>query len=188
MNNGIASPIVADCTRSGKGHVKAFDCTSVSVGRLDRLEDNTLCIHKAIERRSRRSPKSEAVAAWDAKWTYEELEDLSSQLASRLTSLDIGPESLVPFCFDKSAWAIVAILGVLKAGAAFVPLDPTYPIDRLRKIIIKPKPVLSYHLPRMRNCVADSSTKSSLSTVLLRRGYQPKPVIGLQWHQRMLHM
>ena len=139
MNNGIASPIVADCTRSGKGHVKAFDCTSVSVGRLDRLEDNTLCIHKAIERRSRRSPKSEAVAAWDAKWTYEELEDLSSQLASRLTSLDIGPESLVPFCFDKSAWAIVAILGVLKAGAAFVPLDPTYPIDRLRKIINQTK-------------------------------------------------
>lgn len=139
MNNGTIFPAATDMTTSGRGHSKAVGRTSVSVRQIDRNNDDKLCIHQAITRRARQSPNCEAICAWDAKWTYEELDHLSSRLASRLISLGIGPESLVPFCFEKSAWAIVTILGILKAGGAFVPLDPTYPIDRLRTIINETK-------------------------------------------------
>ncbi|KEF63699.1 uncharacterized protein A1O9_01677 [Exophiala aquamarina CBS 119918] len=139
MSNGTISPVATGIAASGRDHLNAAGQTNVLLRQIDRNNDKKLCIHQAIARRSKQSPKSEAISAWDAKWTYEELEDLASRLANRLISLGIGPESLVPFCFEKSAWAIVAILGVLKAGGAFVPLDPTYPVDRLRTIINETK-------------------------------------------------
>lgn len=135
MNHGVIFPVAVDTAATGRDGLKGFGQASVSVRQLDTDDNIWLCIDQAIARRSRHAPKNEAICAWDAEWTYEELEDLSARIANRLIALGIGPESLVPFCFEKSAWAIVAILGILKAGGAFVPLDPTHPVDRLRNII-----------------------------------------------------
>jgi amino acid adenylation domain-containing protein/non-ribosomal peptide synthase protein (TIGR01720 family) len=93
------------------------------------------CIHQVFSQRVRESPDSEAVCGWDQQFSYSELDTLSSRLAFRLVSLNVGSEVLVPLCFEKSAWTIVAMMAVLKAGGAFVPLDPSYPVKRLQQII-----------------------------------------------------
>ncbi|KAL4914140.1 hypothetical protein BDW62DRAFT_148110 [Aspergillus aurantiobrunneus] len=93
------------------------------------------CIHDVIHERARLHPQREAVCAWDGSFTYEELDSLASDLAYYLRARDVGPETRVALCFDKSKWNIVAMLGVLKAGGAFVPLDPTHPASRLQSLI-----------------------------------------------------
>lgn len=76
-------------------------------------------------------PQATAIDAWDGRFSYAELEELSSLLASYLTTLGVGPEDIVPLCFDKSKWVIVAALGVIKSGGAFVFFDPHHPRARL---------------------------------------------------------
>ena len=93
------------------------------------------CVHVLVERQVKARPSAVAVDGWDATFTYRELDQLSGKLAHHLVSLGIGPEVLVPLCFDKSAWTIVAMLAVLKAGGACVALNPAHPIDRLQDII-----------------------------------------------------
>lgn len=73
--------------------------------------------------------------------TYQELDSLSNGLARSLGSLGVGPGIFVPFAFKKSCWATVAMLGVLKAGGAFLPLDPTDPEPRLQGLLADVVPV-----------------------------------------------
>ena len=94
------------------------------------------CVHDIINQRTQSLPKSTpSVCSWDVDLTYAELISLSKRLAKHLISLDVGPESYIPICFEKSAWAVVGIMGVLQAGAAFVPLDPSHPDDRIKFIL-----------------------------------------------------
>ncbi|KFA54459.1 hypothetical protein S40293_07999 [Stachybotrys chartarum IBT 40293] len=95
------------------------------------------CIHHAISEQAALRPSAEAVCAWDGSFSYAELEATADQLAHRLEASGVGPEVFVPICFDKSKWTIVAILAVLKAGAVFVPLDPTHPVPRLQALAHK---------------------------------------------------
>ncbi|KAI1747345.1 hypothetical protein F4782DRAFT_521601 [Xylaria castorea] len=92
-------------------------------------------IHDLVTSAARQQPNKRALEAWDGDMTYEELECLSDQLAWRLSQRGVGPEIFVPLCFEKSKWAIVAMLGILKAGGAFVPLDPAHPDTRLSMIL-----------------------------------------------------
>ncbi|KAF2177349.1 amino acid adenylation domain-containing protein [Zopfia rhizophila CBS 207.26] len=92
------------------------------------------CIHEVIRDRVENRPEKEAVCAWDGNLTFAELDDISTTLACRLVKLGVGPETFVPLCFHKSKWAVVSMLAVLKAGGAFVPLDPTHPIPRLQSL------------------------------------------------------
>lgn len=101
-----------------------------------RLPKVDRCVHEVIERQSRQLPTSTpAVCSWDGDLTYTKLITLSTRLSHQLSALGVGPESYVPICFEKSLWAVVAMLGVLQAGGAFVPLEPTHPEDRLKFII-----------------------------------------------------
>ncbi|KAL5045768.1 hypothetical protein BDW71DRAFT_208032 [Aspergillus fruticulosus] len=98
-------------------------------------ETSDRCIHDVIGEQARLHPQREAVCAWDGSLTYGELDGLASELAYRLKAHGVLPETLVALCFDKSKWNIVAMLGVLKAGGAFVPLDPSHPTSRLRSLV-----------------------------------------------------
>ncbi|RCI16232.1 hypothetical protein L249_3146 [Ophiocordyceps polyrhachis-furcata BCC 54312] len=93
------------------------------------------CVHQVFERQARRRPSSPAVCSWDGELTYAELDKLSTKLAHELSRLAVGPEVFVPYSFEKSLYAVVATLAVLKAGGAFVPLDSSHPQDRLRSIV-----------------------------------------------------
>ncbi|RYP33087.1 hypothetical protein DL767_004872 [Monosporascus sp. MG133] len=93
------------------------------------------CIHDLVTEQATKNPDGLAIDAWDGQLTYHELEELSGLLALRLRHRGVRKEIKVPICFEKSKWAVVSILAILKAGGAFVPLDPAYPVDRLRGIV-----------------------------------------------------
>ncbi|RFU23936.1 hypothetical protein B7463_g12404, partial [Scytalidium lignicola] len=92
------------------------------------------CIHDVISQQTHENPKNSAIDSWDGHLSYGELDRISSCLAVYLSSLGVGPEIFVPLCFEKPKWAIVAILGVIKAGGAYVLMDPSNPIEGMRSI------------------------------------------------------
>ena len=93
------------------------------------------CIHHLIDQRTSEDPDALAIDGHDGSFTYRRLDQVSSKLASRLVALGVGPEVAVAIYFEKSVWAIVSILAILKAGGMFVPIDPAFPIDRVQYII-----------------------------------------------------
>ncbi|CAG8360099.1 unnamed protein product [Penicillium salamii] len=92
------------------------------------------CVHDIILQQCQSQPTAPAVCAWDGEWTYGELDLVSSSLAHQLQSNGVVPDSFVPVLMDKSRWVPIALLAILKAGGAFVLLDPTQPIQRLQDI------------------------------------------------------
>jgi amino acid adenylation domain-containing protein len=76
-------------------------------------------------------PNAVAVMARTESITYDELDKRANQLANYLISLGVGPETIVGLCLDRSLESIICALAVLKAGGAYLPLDPAYPAERL---------------------------------------------------------
>lgn len=94
------------------------------------------CIHDLVRERTALQPNSLAISSWDTKFTYTQLDQLSSRLAGKLVQdFGIRAEISVPLCFDKSAYAVVAMLAVMKAGGICVPLNPAHPKTRLLHIL-----------------------------------------------------
>jgi natural product biosynthesis luciferase-like monooxygenase protein len=89
------------------------------------------CIHELFETQVNRTPARIAVTAADARLTYRELSCRADRLAGYLRSLGAGPDIPVGVCLERSSDIVVALLAVLKAGAAYVPIDPVYPKERL---------------------------------------------------------
>ena len=89
------------------------------------------CLHHWIEDQVDRTPDAIAVEFADDSLTYRELDQRANQLAHYLQSKGIKPDTLVGVCVERSLEMVIALLGILKAGAAYVPLDPTYPTERL---------------------------------------------------------
>jgi amino acid adenylation domain-containing protein len=94
-----------------------------------------LCLHELIDAQVERSPEDVAVIFEGRQMTYREADSKSNQLAHYLQSLGIGPERLVAILMDRSPEMVIALLATLKAGAAYVPLDPAYPKKRLDYIL-----------------------------------------------------
>ncbi|CAH0057103.1 unnamed protein product [Clonostachys solani] len=93
------------------------------------------CIHDKIHQVAIAQPYASAIEVWDGKLTYNDLDSLSEALASQLIDSGVRPGMVVPMCMEKSRWAIVTMLGILRAGAAFVFLDPNAPQERLENIV-----------------------------------------------------
>lgn len=92
-------------------------------------------IHKEIEKQARLRPDAPAIYAWDGEFTYAELDAAASRLAHLLvTEYKVKVGDIVHVCFYKSAWHLVSILAVNKAGAAWSPIDPTHPLQRKQQI------------------------------------------------------
>ncbi|KMU90282.1 HC-toxin synthetase [Coccidioides immitis H538.4] len=93
------------------------------------------CFHQVVERHALDRPLAQAIDAWDAQLTYQDLSRLTTRLAQYLQTQGVGPRVIVPICFERSAWAIVAMLAVSKAGGAFVSIPPYLPLGRRAAII-----------------------------------------------------
>ena len=93
------------------------------------------CLHDLFHRQVLSHPSADAVSSWDGRFNYIEIDIASDNLANELISMGVGRGSLVPFCFEKSVRVTIAILAVLKAGGAIVPLDAAYPKQRLIEIV-----------------------------------------------------
>ena len=90
------------------------------------------CVNELFEQQAALTPHTEALVCGDDRLTYEELNRRANQLAHHLRSLGVGPEMLVAVMMERRVELVIAVLGILKAGAAFIPLDPAYPAPRLR--------------------------------------------------------
>ncbi|HYO16989.1 MAG TPA: amino acid adenylation domain-containing protein, partial [Thermoanaerobaculia bacterium] len=88
-----------------------------------------------VEDRARSTPGALAVADGNLRLSYGELHERAASLARTLSSLGAGPETRVAVCMERSAEMVVAQLAVLRAGAAYVPLDPAWPAERLRLLL-----------------------------------------------------
>ena len=93
------------------------------------------CIHRLFEERVERTPEAVAVVFAEQQLTYRELNGRANQLAHYLRNRGVGPEMLVGICVERSIDMVVGLLGILKAGGVYVPLDPTYPKERLGFIL-----------------------------------------------------
>jgi len=89
------------------------------------------CLHQLIEAQAKRTPDQVAVVFEDRRMTYRELDRRADQLAHHLKALGAGPDVRVGLLVDRSLEMVVGILGTLKAGAAYVPIDAAYPADRI---------------------------------------------------------
>jgi amino acid adenylation domain-containing protein len=89
------------------------------------------CVHELFEDQAVRTPDAVALAFEQYHLTYRELDQRANRLAHYLQKREVRPETLVGICVERSLEMIVGMLGVLKAGGAYLPLDPTYPEERL---------------------------------------------------------
>lgn len=94
-----------------------------------------LLAHRPFEMHAQLHPDRPAVTCGKTSLTYRELNEHANRLAHHLGSLDVGEGSVVGVCLDRSPELMVGILAILKAGAAYVPLDTTYPAERLHLMI-----------------------------------------------------
>ncbi|MCA9529981.1 MAG: amino acid adenylation domain-containing protein [Myxococcales bacterium] len=117
-------------TNRGGAHLRATPKAAHAAA-----EAGLVPIHHRIAEQVRARPQAEAVAFDGARLTYGELEGRANGLAARLTEAGVGPDVLVAVCLGRGPDLIVSLLAVLKAGGAFLPLDPEQSPERVRYII-----------------------------------------------------
>src|SRR5438445_4253642 len=93
------------------------------------------CVHELFEEQVARTPQAVAVIYEEERLSYGELNERANRLAWRLRDLGVGPETIVGLMVERSIEMVVALLGVLKAGAAYVPLDPGSTRERLKYMV-----------------------------------------------------
>jgi len=100
-------------------------------GNDTRKERGGECFHQLFEAQVEQTPNAIAIVFEDQHLTYSELNNRANQLAHHLQQLGVNPDVVVGICVERSVEMIVGLLGILKADGAYLPLDPTYPQERL---------------------------------------------------------
>jgi len=214
MGNDIAADLIYDAERfdeetAGRmvGHLETLCKAFIkqpkdSIGGLPLLTDDEswlildewnakqvdfprdMCLHELFERRVDDNPHAVAVVFDDESMSYGELEERANRIANHLRSLGVGPETMVGACIDRSFDMVAALLGIAKAGAAYMPMDPAYPRERLL-LMLKDSKVdfvltqrhLKKVLPRTKSatllCLDDPKVFGDVDTTRPRSGVQP---------------
>lgn len=95
------------------------------------------CMHEMVSQRAEEFPSKVAIASWDGDLTYSQVDRYSTTVAQSLRQMGVQAHNVVPVCFEKSRWCVVAMLGVMKAGATFAMMDPSLPLARLQNMAIQ---------------------------------------------------
>ena len=102
------------------------------------------CLHQLFEQQAALTPHNVAVVFRDEQLTFIELNARANQLARHLQTLGVSTESLVAICMERSVEMVVALLATLKAGAAYIPLDPESPVERQASILRETQPAVIF--------------------------------------------
>ncbi|MFJ8190141.1 amino acid adenylation domain-containing protein [Streptomyces sp. NPDC096094] len=111
------------------------DERALLAGGPERVEPVTRRVHEVFEAQAARTPDAVAVVFEDRELSYAELDTRANRIAHLLRAKGVGPEDLVGICLERGIELMPALLGVLKSGAAYLPLDPANPADRLAYIV-----------------------------------------------------
>jgi amino acid adenylation domain-containing protein len=134
-------------------------------------------VHELVEAQVARTPERVAVTAGETIWSYAELDARATRLAQTLRARGVGRGQLVGLCIERSADMIAALLGILKAGAAYLPLDPSFPAERLRFMADDAQLALlvstaaladAFSLPRERQLLVDADAEAIASAPVTR--------------------
>ena len=106
-------------------------------------------LHELIDEQAARTPNNIAVIFEEQELTYAELDQRVNTLVSELRCRGVGPDVLVGVCMERSVELVVALLATLKAGGAYLPLDPGYPRERLRFMVEDAKPTVILSQPEL---------------------------------------
>jgi amino acid adenylation domain-containing protein len=107
------------------------------------------CFPDRFAEQAARTPDATALVYAGTTLSYRELNARANQLAHYLRRLGVGPESIIGLCLEPSLDMVIAVLGVLKAGGAFLPLDPAYPAERLAFMLEDSQPIVLLTLERL---------------------------------------
>jgi microcystin synthetase protein McyA len=101
-----------------------------------------LCVHQVYEQQVERTPEAIALVFEQQQLTYRELDERANQLAQYLQSLGVAPDMIVGVCVDNPLNRVIALLGILKTGGAYLPLNPNYPQERLQLMVAEAQATL----------------------------------------------
>jgi amino acid adenylation domain-containing protein len=149
FDRATAGRLVAHLTRLLRHAVADPDARVASIDLLDDAERaavighgndtgrdwDFVAIHRLIGEQASRTPDAVAVEGADGALTYKQLDALSAGVAAALRARGCGRGSIVAVCTERSARMVAALLGVMRAGAAYLPLDPEYPAERLSYVL-----------------------------------------------------
>jgi len=146
----------------------------------------SLCVHQQFEQHAQITADAVAVFCADHALTYGELNARANALARQLRRLGVGRESIVAICTDRSLEMFAGVLGVLKAGAAYLPLDPHYPRARINfmfedsgaSVLLTPESIqelLSRELPDDRDIAPVHVDLDNLAYVIYTSGSTGRP-------------
>lgn len=145
---------VADLQILGGTHVQEWNSLNAT-----EVEYPQVCVHQLVEAQVRKTPHSTAVVFGDRQVTYEELDRRAEQVANHLRRSGVGRGQLVGVLMERSVDMVAALLGILKSGAGYVPMDPTYPDERIAFVLSDANlPILLTHRGLNHN-VASASTR-----------------------------
>src|ERR1051326_5583807 len=123
------------------------------------------CVHHLFEEQAARKPRALAIQYGPKTLTYGELNVRANQLAHYLKRFQIGPDTRVGVCLERSIDLVISFLAIVKAGAAYVPLDPDYPQERLEFML----------------------NDTGLSVVLTQENLLPRVPAGTDWKSTRLN-
>jgi amino acid adenylation domain-containing protein len=137
------------------------------------------CLHELFEAQARRTPEAVALVCGAERLSYAELARQAEAVAARLMSLGVGPETAVGVCAPRGTALVAGLLGVLKAGGMYLPLDPAYPAERLRLMLedtgaslVLTQGEAQERLP------ASGARRVLLEEILEESGAEPAPTAG----------
>lgn len=109
--------------------------TTVSWNDTQTYYPNESTLHQLFEAQAASKPTAPAVHYLDQTLSYDELNRKANQLAHHLKAMGISRGKLVGFCVERSLDMVIVLLGILKSGAGYIPLDPNYPFERLQMML-----------------------------------------------------
>ncbi|HEV2961674.1 MAG TPA: amino acid adenylation domain-containing protein, partial [Candidatus Angelobacter sp.] len=130
-------------------------------------------IHELFADQAIRNPGKVAVRFEDSWLTYEQLDERSNRLALHLQRLGVRPDSLVGICVHRSLDMVVGLIGILKSGAAYVPIDPDYPAERVRYMVQDSQIKLMVTESRLEQQAAEFAGSGDVRLVVIDR----------EWHE-----
>jgi non-ribosomal peptide synthetase component F len=95
------------------------------------------CMHDMVSERAQQFPDKIAIDSWDGTLTFGQIDEYSTSMARSLLAEGVRPHDVVPLCFEKSRWAIVAVMATMKSGATFAMMDPSLPLARLQNMAVQ---------------------------------------------------